>query len=105
MGRSNLCLSYLCSIKHLTGMWHEQDALLFASLPIMWIDGLIVLIAQVDTAAAFFRDAGCQGYLDTRRFNTSSCVIYTCTLDVRTVGENGAWDIFEALPLFEKIIQ
>src|SRR5437667_10613869 len=85
-------------------MWDEQDAFVFASFPLLRVDLPVVCITQIDSIAAFFRDAGCKGYLDARPFNTAGCIVCACSLDMRTMGENAAREIFESLPLFEKII-
>src|SRR5260221_13459805 len=64
----------------------------------------VVCIAQVDMSTALLGDACSQGHLDAGRFNPAGCIICTRSLDMRAVGENAARHIFEAIPLFEKII-
>jgi alpha-glucuronidase len=76
----------------------------FASFPFLGVDLFVVGVAQVDSMAAFFRDGGCKCYLDAGFFNLACGIVCACSLDVRAMGENAARDIFEAIPLFKKII-
>src|SRR5260370_34162930 len=55
-------------------------------------------------STALLGDACSQGHLDAGRFNPAGCIICTRSFDMRAVGENAARHIFEAIPLFEKII-
>src|SRR5260370_16039246 len=92
------------AVEHLTRVGHEQNALLFAPFPCLWVNLLVVCIPKVSTPAAFFRNAGCQGHLDARRFNTCGRVIFACSLNVCAMGKNAARNILEAFPLLQKII-
>src|SRR5260370_24552149 len=55
-------------------------------------------------STALLGNASSQGHLDAGRFNSAGCIICTRSFDMRAVGENAARHIFEAIPLFEKII-
>src|SRR6266852_3777125 len=92
------------AVEHLTRVGHEQNALLFAPFPRLWVNLLVVCITKVNKPAAFFRDTGCQGHLDARRFNTCGRVIFACSLNVCAMGKNAARNIFETFPLLQKII-
>src|SRR5205085_1945689 len=94
----------LRTIEHLPRMWHEQDSLLFSPFPHFGVDLPIVNIAQVHPMAAFFGDAGCQRDLDARRLGATGAVVGACPFDVRAVCQDGAWHIFETLPLLEEIV-
>src|SRR6266567_1093858 len=59
------------SIKHLPGMQHQQNTLLFATFPLLRVDFPIVSVSQVDEPAAFLGDTGGQGHRDARRFDSA----------------------------------
>src|SRR5205085_3019316 len=92
------------TIKYFTSVWDEQEALLFTTLPLLRINVAVVGIAQIDTSAAFFGDAGRQCYLNAGRFNMAGGIIGASSFDMCAMGENAAWDVFETLPLLEKVV-
>src|SRR5712692_10563775 len=91
-------------VEHLPSVRHEQHTLLFMPLPLLGVDFPIVRIPQIDPSTAFLRYAGSQCHLNARRFYAIGSIVRATPLDVRTVGENTAWHILKAVPLFDKII-
>src|SRR5712691_6427117 len=63
-----VALVSLCSVQHLPRVRHQQNALFFSVCPILRVDLAIIIIAEIDAQAAFFRDACCQRNANTRRF-------------------------------------
>src|SRR6266567_7805799 len=73
-------------------------------LPLLEVYVAVVAISKVDAPAALLGNTCRQCHLHTRCFNTTGSIIATCTFDVRTMCKNTAGNIFEALPLLEKIV-
>ena len=63
------------AVEDFAGVGDDEDAFLFAPLPCMGVDVAVVEVAEVDAAAAFCRDAGCQCYLDARRFGVGGEIV------------------------------
>ncbi len=75
----------LDAVKHLPGVGHEQDPLRLASFPLFRIDRVIIRIAQVNAAAALFRNTRRQRDLNARRLDVRFGIEGARAFDMRAV--------------------
>src|ERR1700730_14530997 len=83
-----VALVLLCSIQHLPGVRHQQNALVFSMCPLLRVNLAIIAIAEIDAQAAFFRDTCCQRNLNTWRFHAAGCLIAAYSFNVRAMRQD-----------------
>ena len=88
--------------QHLPRMRDNKDSLIFAVFVFGLIYGRRVDVAKVDLSTGILWDAGGEDDLHPIVFH--AVAVRSDPLDVRGVGEDGAGDIFELLPLAKEVV-
>lgn len=88
--------------KHFTGFRDEEDAIVFAVGEVLRLDGVWIAVTEIDSFTGGLGNLGGKGNLGTAFFD--AVFEGAETTNMGRMGEDAPRDIFEAVPLFEKII-